>query len=188
MKLCQLLMRLTKEEGASSAMLKYKTINWLEQRWTTRSLMALNENDIRARTSQVNQVTSENLNVYNAAKAERDRERANYRQIYGRRRLPSSLEKSVQRPPDLVGKWQRLLLRRDKAFRGIQRAKEERKTTFLDRMSEGRFLAMSRRERAIKKMIDEVAIEMGIELTERALDKRVEEFLGHLPMTVKRPA
>jgi hypothetical protein len=166
----------------------YKTLYWLSQRWQTRELMRLQEGDIATRQRQVEQVDAENQRVYEQAKVTHQAQRDQFRVDYPRSRLTNYLKQAVEPPPDLVGKWQRLLKRRQAELRRLEDQKEEKRAVFLERMTVGRYRAMQRRERAVRDLINRVALAHDIALSERAIDLRLKELMAHFDPHFPREA
>jgi hypothetical protein len=153
----------------------YASIPVLERRWKTRELIAWTDDEIAAYAAEVERVAAENDEKFQSMKRYQLQERAKFRALYPKRNFPAYLTRSYP-APNLRLQWKALLKRRHEAIRAIEKQKEQRKTMFLDRMSEGRVRAMERREAAIRKLIQRVADIRLIELTERATDKRLEEL------------
>ena len=159
--------------------IEYKTLRWLGQIWTTKALVLLAEGDLDNMQSQVVQIAAINRGLYEGALAEWKLAVRNFREIHPRKSLPSTYRKP-DKPPKLVEQWQTLLARRSAAIRKAEREAAERRETFLDRMDEGRYRAMQRREKAVRDLIARFAAERGIQLSEKATDKRLSELFDAL--------
>ena len=157
----------------------YETPYWLNRRWTKQALTALTEAQIQSKQAEIDAAVSKNQRLHQSAQTSLEQERTRFRQIHPRNGFPRDL-KSIEQPPNIEGQWKNLLYRREDEFRRVERADEQKREVFLSRMYEGRFQAMQRRERAIRKMIDDQAIKAGVRLTGRAIDTRLSELLEYL--------
>ncbi len=165
----------------------YKNLPWLFARWPTETLTQWRESEIAARAVQVQQMASDNLVLYEAAKRAREVARAAFRAQYPRKEWPSALRRVVPYPPDLSGQWAKLLKRRAGRLSEIAQEAEDKKERFLQAMEEGHFRAMQERERVIRTRINAVARAHGLQLSERMLDKRFEELLTAIGL-IEAPA
>ncbi len=155
----------------------YNTIPWLFARWPTETLIQWRDSEIEARAVQVAQMEAENQALYAAAKIQRAATRDSFRVQYPRRDLPGVLKRAVPYPPDLAGTWKKLIARREARLRQMSWAAEEKRAAFREKMEEGQFKAMQQREKAIRQTINALARDHGLRLSERVLDKRLEELL-----------
>lgn len=160
--------------------MNYKTISWLEDRWSAEELLALSDQVIEYRQTLINDVIANNQREYDLAVIDLNIKRDAFRRFYPRKAMPSHLKRGIQHPPKLQERWQRLLSRRRSILNERERFKESKRTVFLDRMANGRQEAMRQREKSIRALIDQEATKRGVTLTERAIDKRLNElFNGH---------
>lgn len=155
---------------------QYKTLVWLvNQTWNQENLMRLNDSDIRTKQSQIDQVTADNQRLYETAIRQQNERRATFRADHPRKDYPPDLAKRPPKPPDVAGQWNFLLKKRRNAFNKV--ARDDKRAGFVNRMTKGRIRAMRHREAVILKLINNCAAQHSIALTERSIDKRLEELL-----------
>lgn len=174
----------------------YQIFDWLEKRWRTSELVKITDQDIRRGEENINKLHAQNVQMYERAKRERQRASDTFRREHPRAKVPAELERYITKPPDLHTPWKNLLRRRKTALQHEQdknarcaanaerrqreqvKRREKRREDFLNNMSAGRYHAMRKREVETRRLITEQAAALGIELHERATDKRLNELLA----------
>lgn len=158
----------------------YATYEWIERRHLTSALIAMSEAELAQHGANCERLDSSNLVKWVDAEDERNRALAAYRNQHPYGKPKAYLTTANPRPPNFSHTFSDLMARRAKGIRDQTKQAETKKTTFLERMNEGKANALRRRYQRAEEAVSMLGIALGIQLKAKQLDERLDELYVHL--------